>query len=52
VRPATHELWICSKSTMMDVISGARTANPSRVHPSFSEFRVAQSLVFCVVFCM
>ena len=40
-------------SNMMGATSGADTANPSWVHPPpvFNEVPIAQSLVFCVMFC-
>ena len=47
-------LQVCNKSKTTSSISGARTAYPSGAHkltPGFCGVRVAQSLVFCVVFC-
>jgi hypothetical protein len=44
----------CFNSNTTGVISGAEIANPSRAPvfiPGFSGVRVAQSIVFCVVFC-
>ena len=47
-------LQVCNKSKTTSSISGARTAYPSGAHkliPGFCGVRVAQSLVFCAVFC-
>ena len=39
--------WVCNKRTATGVTSGAGTA----YSPGFSGIPVAQSFVFCVVFC-
>ena len=44
----------CNKSNKTDAICGAGTVYPSGAPgftPGFSGVRVAQSLVFCVMFC-
>ena len=46
--------WFCNYNDLTDDIIAAGTANPSGAPafiPVFSRVRVAQSLVFCVVFC-
>jgi len=46
--------WVCNKSNTTGVTSGAGTAYLSgapEFTPGFSGVRVAQSLVFCVVYC-
>jgi len=46
---------VCNKSSTADTTSGTGTAYPSGAHeftPCFSGVRAAQSLVFCVMFCV
>ena len=44
--------WECNKSNTTGATSGAGTANPSGAPSVLRRVRVAQSLIFCVVFCM